>query len=102
MWRLRYTFDGGTSVKSVNKQTDFESVDSGESWSVDEFDESKIYAFYGDGAPYGSSAVSKAKKQFADKYDFDFADCVGSSVSNGYGRSPTVVVVVHKPTGIPS
>lgn len=76
-------------------------MDSDELWRIEELDaKSELYGFVGDEPPRGSSAVSKAKKQFADDNDFDYNDVTGSKVARPRGNElGDVVLVVHDPMG---
>lgn len=81
--------------------TNEDRVDHGEPFRIEELNAaSEVYGFFGHGSPHGSSAVSKAKKQFADDNDFDYNNVKGTKVARPSSRDVgAVVVVVHDPKG---
>lgn len=79
----------------MSTDTDAERVDSGELWSMDEVNvETEVYVFYGKANPYGSSAVAKAKKQFAADYDVDYNRVTGIKIGSVRSRDAGAIVAV--------
>lgn len=59
---------------------------------------SEIYTFIGRGGPASSSAVSKAKKKYAEDNDVDFRRLTGKKIGSVHGHHKgAIVMVVEKP-----